>query len=168
MEYLDYEVTELPDSVENIFCKPLDQNGSIQKANENQMKIIFFGMTSPKSEIDAMYENFKNEYMLINILDSRLKMLGCEVDKMSQILISISCETPGEIVMYSNYLAYKMKQLGIDSLDLEKTCTQIFPSGFFTKESLHEYWDKQKVNTKGNPGSDNLLDYSSACVSIMK
>ena len=168
MNYLDYEVTKLPYSVENLFCKPLDENGEIQRASDGQMKIILFSMTSSSHEIDEMYDKLKDEYMILPILEGRLKFLGCKLDKASRILISISCKTPGEAVMYSCYLAYKMKKLGIDFLDIEKICTEIFPTGFFTEKSLHEHWDMQKVKTDGNYGSDNLLDYREASESLMK
>ena len=168
MKYLDYEVTKLPDSVEVLFCKPLSENGKIEKATENQMKIIFFAMTSSRDKIDEMYESIKEEYMILPILEDRLKCLGCNLDKASRILISISCETPGEAVMYSCYLSYKMKELGLDRLTIENICSDIFPMGFFTKETLKEHWNIQKVNTNNNHGSDNLLDYIQASVSITK
>ena len=40
MTYLDYEVTQLPDSVEMIFCKPLDEDGVRKGLDETQQKII--------------------------------------------------------------------------------------------------------------------------------
>lgn len=168
MNYLDYEVTKLPDSVENLFCKPLDENGEIQGASDDQMKIILFSMTSSIQEIDEMYDKLKDEYMILPILEGRLKFLNCELDKASRILISLSCKTPGEAVMYSSYLAYKMKKLGIEFLEIEKICTEIFPTGFFTEKSLKDHWNIQKVKTDGNYGSDNLLDYRSASGSLMK
>ena len=168
MNYLDYEVTELPDSVENLFCKPLDQNGEIQKASEMQMSLIFFAMTSNKEDVDEMYESVKKENMLLLILEDRLKKIGCPLDKESILLISTACKSPGEAVMYSSYIRYKMKELAIDFLDIEKLCSEIFPSGFFTEKTLREHWDLQKVKTESNRGSDNLLDYLKAYESIMK
>lgn len=168
MKYLDYELTKLPDSIEILFCKPLSVNGKIQRATEDQMKIIFFGMTSPPHKIDEVYESLRDEYMIFPILEDRLKKLGCKLDKASRILISMSCQTPGEAVMYSCYLAYKMKELGLDLLTIEKICTDIFPDGFFTRETLKEHWDIQKVKTENGRGSDNLLDYPQAAFSIMK
>jgi hypothetical protein len=60
-----------------------------------------------------------------------------------------------------------MKQEGIDKLSIHRLCVDIFPVGFFSSESLHEYWDKQKVNTGKNTGGDNLLDYSKASESLL-
>ncbi len=168
MKYLNYEVTELPNSVEDLFCKPLDENGETEKASDNQMKMILFGMTATQQQIDEAYDGFRKEYNLLLILEDRLKKIGCSLDKAARLLVAISCKSPGEVVMYSSYLSYKMKKMGLDSLSLEKICTDIFPLGFFTEKTLREHWDIQKVNTNGNPGSDNLLDYLKAYESIMK
>ena len=60
-----------------------------------------------------------------------------------------------------------MKQEGIVELSLDRLCVDIFPIGFFSEDSLHEYWDKQKVNPRKNPGGDNLLDYPKASESLL-
>jgi hypothetical protein len=69
--------------------------------------------------------------------------------------------------MYTYYIAYKMKEAGIKELSLHRVCVDIFPFGFFSEESLHEYWDKQKVNPGKNSGGDNLLDYTKASESLL-
>ncbi len=70
--------------------------------------------------------------------------------------------------MYSNYLAYKAKDLNLEQITVKDLYEKIIPFGAFTKDTLSEYWDKQKVETDGFRGSDNLLDYIGAAVSIMK
>jgi hypothetical protein len=168
MEYLDYEVTELPDGIEKIFCEPLDQGGERVELDEIQIQIITLAMVSSKEKTDYMYEKLKSEHYLSLILEDRLKSINCKTDNGVKILITYSCKSPGEIVMYTYYLAYKMKKLGIEFLDMETMCLKIFPKGFFSSETLEKYWDNQKVNTRGNRGSDNLLDYRKAAESIMK
>jgi hypothetical protein len=81
--------------------------------------------------------------------------------------MSLSFSTPGDAVMYTYYIAYKMKELGISDLSIEQLCVNVFPFGFFSEDSLHEYWDKQKVNPGKNPGGDNLLDYPKASESLL-
>lgn len=168
MEYLDYKVTELPDSIENLFCKPLDEGGVRIGLDDIQIQIITLAMVSSKEKTDYMYEKLKGEHYLSLILEDRLKSINCKTDNGVKILITYSCKSPGEAVMYTYYLAYKMKELGIESLDMETLCLKIFPRGFFSRETLEKHWDKQKVNTRGNRGSDNLLDYRKAAQSIMK
>ena len=167
MTYLDYEVTQLPDSVEMIFCKPLDEGGERVELDEIQIQIITLAMVSSKEKTDYMYEKLKSEHYLSLILEDRLKSINCKTDNGVKILITYSCKSPGEIVMYTYYLAYKMKKLGIEFLDMGTMCLKIFPKGFFSSETLEKYWDNQKVNTRGNRGSDNLLDYQKASESLL-
>ena len=167
MTYLDYEVTQLPDSVEMIFCKPLDENGIRKGLDQQQMEILITLLQLPQDKIDEMYDDIKSKHWLLAIFESRLNHIGCKIDKASRLLLSLSCSSPGDLVMYTYYIAYKMKQEGIDELSLDRLCVDIFPVGFFSEDSLHEYWDKQKVNPEKNTGGDNLLDYPKASESLL-
>ena len=167
MTYLDYEVTQLPDSVEMIFCKPLDENGVRKKLDEQQMKILITLLQLSPDKLEEMYKDIKSKHWLLSILEGRLDHIGCKLDKASRLLISLFCSTPGDAVMYTYYIAYKMKEAGIKELSLNRVCADIFPFGFFSEESLHEYWDKQKVNPGKNSGGDNLLDYTKASESLL-
>jgi hypothetical protein len=71
--------------------------------------------------------------------------------------------------MYANYIAYKMKVNNLETLNIDDLCSLVFPFGFFTDETLEEFWDIQKVRVpSGERGSDNLLDYHEASLSISK
>lgn len=167
MTYLDYEVTQLPDSVEMVFCKPLDENGVRKELDEQQIKILITLLHLSPDKIDEMYDDIKSKHWILGILAGRLDHIDCKLDKASRLLISLSCSIPGAAVMYTYYIAYKMKQEGIDELSLDRLCVDIFPAGFFSEDSLHEYWDKQKVNSGKNLGGDNLLDYPKASESLL-
>ena len=168
MKYLDYEVTELPDSIEKLFCKPLDEEGEKIGLNDTQIQIITLAMVSPKSKTAEMFEKMKGEYSILSILENRLKSIRCEVDKGVMMLMAFCCKSPGEAVMYTYYIAYKMKQQGIKKLDIETLCLEVFPKGFFSAETLEKYWYSQKVDNRGKKGGDNLLDYAKASESLMK
>lgn len=168
MEYLDYEVTKIDDSVENIFCKPLDEEGKTNPLNDSQMQIVFLSLTLKEEEMNGLYAEIEKNHLPISILKNRLESLNCSSDKGSLVTTALFCDTPGEAVMYANYIAYKVKKLGLESFSINNLCTDIFPFGSFTKETLNNYWDKQKVRTGVNRGSDNLLDYPTASASISK
>jgi len=168
MKYLDYKVTELPDSIENLFCKPLDEGGERIGLDDIQIQIITLAMVSSREKTNYMYEKLKGENYLSLILEDRLKSIDCKTDNGVKILITYSCKSPGEVVMYTYYLVYKMKELGIESLDMETLCLKIFPKGFFSSETLEKYWYLQKVDNRGKKGGDNLLDYNKAAESLMK
>jgi len=167
MTYLDYEVTQLPDSVEMIFCKPLDENGERKRLDSQQTQILLTLLQLSPEKIDEMYDDIKSKHWLLAILEGRLEHINCKIDKASRLLMSLSFSTPGDAVMYTYYIAYKMKELGISDLSIEQLCVNVFPFGFFSEDSLHEYWDKQKVNPGKNPGGDNLLDYPKASESLL-
>ena len=167
MTYLDYEVTQLPDSVEMIFCKPLDENGVRKGLDAQQTQILITLLQLSPDKIDEMYADIKSKHWLLAILEGRLEHINCKMDKASRLFISLSCSSPGDAVMYTYYIAYKMKESGISDLSIERLCVDVFPVGFFSEDSLHEYWDKQKVNPGKNPGGDNLLDYAKASESLL-
>lgn len=51
-----------------------------------------------------------------------------------------------------------------NEIDLSFVCERVFPWGVFTKELVHEFWDKQKLSC---PFPDNLIDYPTAALSFM-
>ena len=172
MKYLDYEVTKKEDSIENIFCKELEAKGKTKPMSEQETMILMHIMLEKgkgnSNSIDGLYDKVEKQSASLLILKDRLEGLKKSLDKESLILCSVFCRTPGECVMYANYIAYKMKSNDIDHLTIEDLCSNVFPFGFFTDETLEKFWDIQKVNTEGNHGSDNLLDYRKAAESIMK
>ena len=87
MTYLDYEVTQLPDSVEMIFCKPLDEDGVRKGLDETQQQIIIKLLQLSQSEIDEMYDDIKSRHGILSILEGRLDSINCKIDKASRILI---------------------------------------------------------------------------------
>lgn len=164
MNYLEQEVTELPDSIETIFCKPLDEEGKRQPLSEIMMKLLIHVATCKQEGIDELYGKAKSEWALLSILEDRLGSLNCAVDKGPLVVMSMACKTPGECVMYANYIAYKAKKLEVSRVTINDFCMDIFPTGFFTDDTLSDHWDKQKVKSNG---SDNLLDYLSAAESLI-
>jgi hypothetical protein len=166
IEYLEFSKTDQENSVEELFCGELERTGKINPLDKDMMKLLVTLVTN-KSAIDEIYEDARKMSFLIPILEDRLKTMNRELDKASAIFIGLACQTPGDSVMYSYYIAYQMKKKGIGKkLTLEEICMSIFPNGLFDSESMDEVWDKQKVNRDGS-GSDNLLDYRKASESLI-
>jgi hypothetical protein len=68
--------------------------------------------------------------------------------------------------MYCWYLQYEAKKRGVDEITFE-IFTEIFAWGFPSEDGLSKLWDEQKVIRK-DMGSDNLLDYPKAGLSLFK
>lgn len=75
------------------------------------------------------------------------------LDDNSKVVIDALCISPGEMVMYCNYLQWKSETMNdMKDITLEKLCISVFPFGFFTHKGLEKAWNKQKIE------GDNLLD----------
>lgn len=167
-EYLDYSLTKLPDSVEVYFCEPLDKNGKKESMDDELSKVFITLCMIKDPEVDEMYKQLYALSPLVQIIESRSNFVGLKIDKKTLILLSCICSTPGEAVMYIYYLLYKSKKLGMKEMEFDKFSMDIFPFGFFTKESLDYHWDLQKVKKEsGSFGTDNLLDYTDAVKSLV-
>lgn len=111
----------------------------------------------------------KEKPFLFQVIEKRLKY--CFTIKIEdQRLILFLCalaESPGSAIMYLWYLQYWCFINDVKELNLELFCEKIFPMGFFSKTDLSKIWDLQKVSsTRKENGSDNLVDYASAGMSI--
>jgi hypothetical protein len=166
-DFLDYSVTSEENSVEKYFCKPLDKDGKRRNMDDEESKIMMMLLLYKDPEINMMYDDILKASHIAKILVSRAEYAGLKMDKKSFIMISMMCETPGAAVMYVYYLLYKSKELGEKIISFETLCSSIFPWGFFTEETLHFYWDEQKVKKSNTQaGTDNLLDYHEASSSL--
>lgn len=111
----------------------------------------------------------KEKPFLFQVIEKRLQY--CFTAKIEcQRLILFLCaltESPGSAIMYLWYLQYWCFINDVQELNLELFCEKIFPMGFFPKSELSKLWDHQKVLLSGDErGPDNLVDYSSAGMSI--
>ena len=167
---IPYEKTKEENAVEELFCKEFEKLQNHPMSDENSeilIKLIILNQTGTKEKFDQMEKESK-QFNQILILDDRLKMLGYKSDLFSKVFLSLFMETPGKIVMYAHYMAYKMKKHGLKELTIDNLCETIFPLGFPSDEDLHILWNKQKVHKEKSTdvGTDNLLDYPEANLSI--
>lgn len=143
----------------------LDTNGDRCRMTSNNA-IMFIQILTISMGPDAknFESSLENNLGADKILKSRFETFGY---KMSNTVTSLVCclintLSPGNLVMYANYLAYKCKVNNWDELTVDNICSDLFPYGGFTDESLNEAWQNQKID------GANLLDMSSAGKSIQK
>lgn len=93
------------------------------------------------------------EDFLFRIIDKRIQVMHSYLmDDEAKAIIATVCDSPGEAVIYCNYLQWKSDTENLPIITLNDLCMKIFPFGFFTHKSLKKAWDNQKI--KG----DNMLD----------
>lgn len=157
---LQTKLIKQKNAIEKYFCEPFEKAPRLPMNEENSQYLIQLLLTKATTEIPE-----KEKPFLIKVIESRLNAFSYVIKDGRLILfIAIISRTPGTAIMYLTYLQYWSKKHDCREIDLEKFC-YIFPEGFPNKNELSQIWNGQKVHTDGI-GSDNLLDYQSAMISI--
>jgi hypothetical protein len=162
---IDLNVTEQPNSIEELFCKKFSELTKYPMNNETVQ--IFVKLILSKNIDSIISENEKP--FIYKLLEKRILVFhDYKVDE--RILLFLYCilDTPSVAVMYCWYLQYESKIRGIDVIDFRKF-SEIFGSGFPSDDALQKIWESQKVENKDRGiSSDNLLDYPKAGFSLFK
>lgn len=165
---LELKTTLQPDAVENLFCKKFEKLPCVS-AEEEDMEILGKLLLSKKTSLsDAPIEE-KDKPFLYKVIEKSLKFRFDFKINDSRLIIFLCAiaRTPGAAIMYLAYLQFWCKKHNIREIDIEFLWKEIFPAGFPSEEDLHKLWTETKVNTNGEGGSDNLLDYARAYQSIL-
>jgi hypothetical protein len=159
----EFSVTEQPNSIEELFAKKFEKLNKYPMDNETSE--IFVKLILSK---DSQYEIPDNEKpFLYRIMENRISVVhDYKVDDRVLLFLSFICPSAGVGVMYCWYLQYEAFKRGIDIITFE-IFADIFGSGFPSEDALHKLWDEQKVKRQ-EMGSDNLLDYAKAGLSLYK
>ncbi len=160
MKFLDYIETKNPHAIETIVCQEILLIPHVKMDEETRMLMALLlseknSINIPEKEKPFLYaviEKRVTHCFTIQITDSRLLLF-----------LAFIAKSPGVAILYLWYLQYWCFNSNIRKLDLETFC-EIFPMGFPTDLELRRIWNSQKVDREA--GSDNLVDYSSAGMSI--
>jgi len=164
-----YSETENPEAVEKLFCKKLENSGSTEPLSESMMSVLLALVLSDVSKVKEMLASSRKITGNIEILESRAKSIGLNLDEKTLIFFGLVSGTPGIAVSYAYYLAYAFKKAGKETMEFDDIMVDVFPEGLFTDASLTEHWQQQKIDltkTKDSALADNLLDYPTASSSI--
>lgn len=146
--------------------------------SEEQSSDSIHVMMASNNDIDDMYDNFiKKSYQVAGFF-KRCEMFPIKYEKRLQIWLTVMNHQFGIggmilIAYFVQWAAYRKLKAewalsgGVDEMtkevDLGFVCEQVFPFGVFAKSTVHEFWDKQKVDAS----PDNLIDHPTACISFM-
>jgi len=125
-------------------------------------------MITNRPGFDEFDKELGEQFYAETILISRFKLFGYDISNTAAYMVCLMIEpfSPGSLVMYANYLAYKCKINHWDSIDHDKVCKQLFPMGGFNEKTLEEAWSRQKRFDLNSTG--NLLDNGNAGKSLHK
>lgn len=153
-----------PNTVEEVFCKPLS-NYEPMRMDEDQTRfmVILFSIKEESMLLEFEAE-FKKICWFYPAIQKRLDhVFTYKMDKKSQLLLASWCESIGQVVMYMTLLQYKCKQRNLKEVDLDKFVL-MFADGKIPPEYMSAIWRKQKAYI--NDREVNLVDYAKACESL--
>lgn len=134
---------------------------------EQQTRMCVSIMMADDFTIDRMYDDFEQHWHPAGFF-SRCNMLPIKYEKRLLIwLYALYSDFGiGGLILIAYYVQwfFAMKKWSPSmKLGLNNATQHCFPFGVFTKQTVHEFWGKQKV--KATP--DNLIDWPTAGASFM-
>lgn len=159
-------MTHDPNTIE-VLLETLDLKGrKLISDFSDDVLVSFLTITTTEiSDSDAMFKMVPQT----KIVYSRLSALGYQINNNAILLVSLFCDTPGEMVMYSVILAKYAKDRKLQTITCQDV-VQRFSEGFLSKEQLENFWEQQKCDVfygDSNKGRSNLLDSADAVISLI-
>lgn len=165
MTFLPEETITQSDALAKVFAKmnELPRN-KLVPMTDDQSGMSINVLLSDDDSIDNMYDGL-NKHFPLNAFFSRMDALPIKYNKRLKIWIGVLFldTNIGGLILVGYYLQWFAHSNNLTELTLDYVMEKIFPWGIFSKETVHEYWDNQKVNAR----PDNLVDHHSACASFM-
>ena len=134
----------------------------------NEQMDMFMAMTINEAKVETDSDTLKliepKRQNFASMLYNRIK--NCHTYTISvaaAIFMSTLIERPGEATIYANYLQYKAFKMGKKRISMREVAL-IWPFGFFSEETLHQAWDRQK---RAGCNASNMLDSYEAQKSII-
>lgn len=146
------------DSVE-WWAKALSEEKTERLQKDDAELILILSLNEPEVEQDSdgVFQQQLGGWNSVSILHSRLKMHTFTMSKAAIWACSVLVSTPGEVVIMLNYFQYRCHCRSIKHIDMKTLCQDMIPNGWFPKNTLEHYWDKQKFISKDR-ALLNMLD----------
>lgn len=160
--------TELgPDSIQK-WCEELDSKKASKEYNYIQE---FKRISTCEDDIEKIYNSGDkecfNRWFGAPLFYKRIKEYhSFTTTKAVMMFLGAFISRPGIVVEYCNYIQYRCWLCGIKHIDMSLFNLFICPNGFFSEETLHEMWEKQKIIPKDGGGLANMLDHPEFMESI--
>lgn len=84
------------------------------------------------------------------LLHNRLNLHTYTMSKAAKVSCGVLINSPGEMVMMANYFQYKCHLHHIKHIDMRALVEKIMPMGWFSRDTLQQFWDKQKYVAEDN------------------
>ena len=99
---------------------------------------------------DKKFETLLDRCNGIALLHKRLNLHTYTMSKAAKVFCGMLINSPGEMVMMANYFQYKCHLHHIKHIDMRALSEKIMPMGWFSRDTLQQFWDKQKYVSEDN------------------
>lgn len=138
------------------WAKELDacEKSILEPKEAHAFIVMFQNEKEVEDDKDKRFESSLNGWNGTNLIHRRLLLHSYTMTKAAKLFCGMLINSPGEMVMMVNYFQYKCHLHQINHIDMRTLSEKIIPMGWFSRDILQQFWDKQKFISK----RDNLLN----------
>ena len=143
---------ELSETSIEEWAKELDACEKQDLTYEEARSFITLGTSEKEIEEDKDkdFEALLNGWNGTALLHRRLNLHTYTMSKAAKVFCGMLINSPGEMVMMANYFQYKCHLHHIKHIDMRALSEKIRPMGWFRRDTLQQFWDKQKYVAEDN------------------
>lgn len=112
--------------------------------------VMYQNEKAVEDDKDKRFKSLLNGWNGTNLINRRLLLHSYTMTKATQIFCGMLINSPGEMVMMANYFQYKCHLHHIKHIDMRALSEKIIPMGWFSRDTLQQFWDKQKYVAEDN------------------
>lgn len=165
MKYKSYK--ELNSSSIEEWARELDECPKRELTSDESDVFMRMGLLEKEIENDKDFDNLLKGWNGVALFYKRLLIHTYTMTKAAKVCCCMMIDSPGEMVMMANYIQYRCHLHKIKHVDMRALSEKIMPMGWFDKETLSTFWDKQKYESESGHLL-NMLDNPEFGLSIMK
>lgn len=176
MNFLPEETINQPDALGNVLQEMHKAyNKRMVPMSMKQSKHLIHLTLANDESIDDLYSDL-SQHFPFNAFFARCDYFPIKYDKRLKLWLALLTHELqiGGMILVGYYIQWRLfnlreeyitvkNEIELGPVSLQTAIEKIFPFGVFDNETIHEFWDKQKV--KGRP--DNLVDHRSSQLSFM-
>lgn len=110
-----------------------------------------------EADKDGAFADLLNRWNGVAILHRRLQLHTFTMTNAVQLCLGSMVQSPGEAVMMLNYIQFRCHLHHIRHVDITTLSERIMPMGWFDRDLLREFWEKQKY-VASDGSLKNMLD----------
>jgi hypothetical protein len=165
MTFLPEEAINDPKALHNVFVEMRQAYAQEKVAMSNyQSEMLIKIMLAEDAGIYGIFNDLSKTFPIGGFF-KRMDILPIKFEK--RLLVSLGAIYTdfgiGGLILIGYYLQWLAALAGKTIITTDWVYSDVWPFGIFSKETIHKFWDKQKVKAK----PDNLVDHATAASSFL-